>query len=194
MHSSVSLLYFTVQLLLSSFYVLLSLISNFTHSSLSAPWEIYPLMSLNDIHIAKSNGSFSGFISLLSALQGCGLLCSFLEDTFSVIMGSDYDSYHDTTLCFPSISLATFYYWFLLFYIPLNAGISNVILYWYSHSIITIWQLILIHKFRHLYTHDITSIPLTQNQTQLLSLYIHLNLGKSFHRQFIHDQITFCPT
>lgn len=137
---SVSLLYFTVQLLLSSFYVLLFLISNFTHSSLSAPWEIYPLMSLNDIHIAKSNGSFSGFI-LLHCLASFKVVdyCVLPETIFLVaIMGSDHDSYHDTTLCFPSISLATFYYWFLLFYIPLNAGISNVILYWYSHSIITI--------------------------------------------------------
>lgn len=137
---SVSLLHFTVQLLLSSLYVLLFLISNFTHSSLSSPWEIYPLMSLNDIHIAKSNGSFSGFI-LLHCLASFKVVdyCVLPETIFLVaIMGSYHDSYHDTTLCFPSVFPATFYYWFLLFYIPLNAGISNVVLYWYSHSVLTI--------------------------------------------------------
>lgn len=61
---SISFLYFTAQLLLSCFYFLLFLISNLTHSSLSTPWEIYPLMSLNGIHIIKPSGSFSGFILL----------------------------------------------------------------------------------------------------------------------------------
>ena len=99
---SISFLYFTVQLLLSSFYVLLFLISNFTHSSLSTPWEIYPLMSLNDIHIAKSNGSFSGFI-LLHCLASFKVVdyCVLPETIFGVaIMGRYHDSYHDTTLLF----------------------------------------------------------------------------------------------
>lgn len=97
---SISFLYFTVQLLLSSCYILFFLISNFTHSSLSTPWEIYPLMSLNDTHIAKSNGSFSGFI-LLHCLASFRVVdyCVLPETIFgAAIMGSYHDSYHDTTL------------------------------------------------------------------------------------------------
>lgn len=62
-----SLLFFTVQLLLccfSFFSFSSSQTYSPTHSSLSTPWENYPLMPLNDIHIAKSNGSFSVFILL----------------------------------------------------------------------------------------------------------------------------------
>lgn len=64
---SLSLLFFKVQLLLCCFSFFSFSSSHTyspTHSSLSTPWENYPLMPLNDIHIAKSNGSFSVFILL----------------------------------------------------------------------------------------------------------------------------------
>ena len=64
---SLSPLFFMVQLLLccfSFFSFSSSQTYSPTHSSLSTPWENYPLMPLNDIHIAKSNGSFSVFILL----------------------------------------------------------------------------------------------------------------------------------